>query len=183
MAIQQKLYTAADLWELSHNESGKRYELIEGVIYEMAPAGGKHGVITSGINMLIGMYVKTHSLGYVTAAETGFSLTGDGKNVLAPDVGFVAKDRLSELPDGYIPLAPDFAVEVVSPNDRAGRIQIKVKSFLEWGTKLVWVVYPATQNVVVHTLSGSYTLGVDAALDGGDVLPGFQLPVKDIFSD
>lgn len=182
MVIQERLYTADDLWELSHNGDGIRYELIEGVLYEMPPAGGLHGDVASEWNMRIRQWVKQHDLGFVTAAETGFSLSADGKNVLAPDVGFIAKGRIDALPDGFIPLAPDLAVEVVSPNDSASYIQEKVSRYLQYGVKQVWVVYPKQRQVVIHTPDGAHTRQADDTLYGGDILPGFALKVGDIFA-
>jgi hypothetical protein len=119
MVTREKLYTAHDLWEISHDDDERRYELVEGVIYDMPPAGGLHGNIAMILGWHIAGFVMQNDLGFVTAAETGFSLTGDNLNVLAPDVGFISKNRLATLPEGYIPLAPDLAVEVVSPNDKA----------------------------------------------------------------
>jgi Uma2 family endonuclease len=121
----------------------------------------------------------------VTAAETGYVLhrSDDGKDtVRAPDVGFVSKARLpAGLPKGYIPFAPDLAVEVVSPNDKAAEIQTKIGEYLRYGVRLIWVLYPDNQSIVVHTKEGARTLTVDDTLDGGDVLPGFSLPVRDLF--
>ena len=73
-------------------------------------------------------------------------------------------------------------MEIVSPNDTADDIHAKVNLYLRYGTRVVWVAYPATRTVVVHTASGARTLGEDDALDGGDVLPGFTLPIREIFA-
>ncbi|MCC6804941.1 MAG: Uma2 family endonuclease, partial [Anaerolineae bacterium] len=82
----------------------------------------------------------------------------------------------------YGRLAPDLAVEVVSPNDRAAEIHAKVNKYLHYGTRMVCVVYPATRTVVVHTASGAQTLAEADTFDGGDVLPGFLLPLRDLFA-
>jgi Uma2 family endonuclease len=188
MAIQQKVYTTDDLWELSHAPSGsieKRYELVQGEIREMSPAGGLHGGLASDLNIEIGVFVKQHDLGFVTAAETGYILYTDpvkGDTVRAPDVGFVAKHRLPDgLPVKYIPLAPDLAVEVVSPTDTADEIEEKVRDYLRAGTRLIWVWYPKTRSVVEHTLSGVNRYGEDDTLSGGDVLPRLTISIKAIF--
>jgi Uma2 family endonuclease len=137
VAIQQKFYSVTDLWELIHDPrySEKRLELSEGMLIEMSPAGGKHGVIAGMFLGQVYIFVKQHQLGYVTAAETGYILFQDdtGKDtVRGPDVGFIRADRLPEgVPDGFIPVPPDLAVEVVSPNDRAGEIQKKVQDYLK----------------------------------------------------
>lgn len=185
--IQEKQYTAGDLWELSHrpDNEGKRFELSEGVLIEMAPAGLKHGGFALQLGRLIGDFVDEHQLGLVTAAETGFILFTDesGKDtVRAPDVGFIAAARLpKELPDGYAPFAPDLAVEVVSPGDSADEIEKKVNEYLKYGTQMVWVFYPKTRSVLAQTPNSVQRLDINGTLDGGDVLPGFRLAVREVF--
>lgn len=188
MVTQEKHFSAADLWALSHqpHNKDKRLELVAGVIIEMSPAGGKHGFIASRLDRLIGNFVEENDLGYTTAAETGYILSKNphGRDtVRAPDVGYVSKGRLPEgLPDGYIPFAPDLAVEVVSPHDSASAMHDRVTDFLKHGTRLVWVFYPTSQSVAVHTPEGAFTLEAGDTLDGGEVLPGFRLRVGDVFS-
>jgi len=189
MVVQQeeKIVTAADLWEMAHDPAneGTRFELSEGILIEMSPAGGKHGGLAHECGRVVGNYVTENNLGYVTAAETGYLLfkNPNGKDtVRAPDVGFVAAERLPDgLPDGYIPLAPDLAIEVVSPNDSADDIQSKLRDYLRYGTRMIWFFYPKTKTVNVSTPSGSHLVEQDGVLDGGDVLPGFTLVVKDVF--
>lgn len=189
LELQERLYTAEDLWGLSHlpENENKRLQLIEGEIYEMPPAGGEHGGITLDLGSQIRAYVKAHDLGYTTAAETGYILfkNPNGKHtVVGADVGFVSKARLPEgLPKGYVPLAPDLAVEVVSPGDSADDIDQKVVLYLRYGTRLVWVFYPKTRTVIAHTPDGIQRLDVSDTLDGGDVLPGFRLAVRDVFPE
>ena len=187
MVIQEKHYTAEDLWALSHlpENANKRLYIIDGELFTMSPTGWKHGKIASELTLFIGMYVKQHSLGIITAAETGYIL--DPGTTLAPDVGFVAAARVPDkLPDGYVPFAPDLAVEVVSPTNTAAEMRDKIEKYLQHGTQLVWVVYPDKQKVDVWRPAEEQTLHVDFlgagdTLDGGDVLPGFTLPIADIF--
>lgn len=194
MAIQEqtKTYTADDLWELSHSleYADKRLELVEGELIEMAPASFDHGDDALLIGAIIRLFVDEHQLGIATAAETGYILfkNPNGKDtVRAPDVGFIAKERLpkkrSERKIGYAPFAPDLAVEVVSPEDTADDIHERTTDYLKNGTRLMWVFYPKSRSVIAHTPHGSTTLGIDEELDGGDVLPGFKLPLRRIFRD
>ncbi|MBK9124896.1 MAG: Uma2 family endonuclease [Chloroflexi bacterium] len=181
-----KLYTAADLWALSHSADydSARLELDEGELIVMSPAGGEHGATAMTIGAMIHAFVRQHRLGHVTAAETGYILgqSADGRDtVRAPDVGFVRADRLPVLPSGFIPLAPDLAVEVVSPTDTAQDVQHKIDQYLSYGTTQVWVVYPALRQVVVHTRAGSHTLTAADTLTAGDLLPGFALPLGEVF--
>ncbi len=185
MAIQEKHYTADDLWELSHRAGDqKRLELIKGVLVEMSPTGAVHGILAAWLLYVIMAHVIAYDLGDVTAAETGYVLfAGPPQTVLAPDVGFVSKARRPPLTGKYYAVAPDLAVEVVSPSDAAKDMREKVELYLQYGTSLVWIVYPDSRLVDVHRPGQpADKVGLDAELDGGSVLPGFRLPVKDIFA-
>jgi Uma2 family endonuclease len=181
MAVQGKLYTVDEFWE-TFGET-KRLELVKGVPTQMAPNGTAHGAVSLLLGHLIFMYVEEHDLGLAVGAETGFVLTQNPDTVRAPDVGFVAKARLpDQIPAQYFPGPPDLAVEVVSPNDSATSIHDKVLDYLHAGTRLVWVVYPESRNVVAYTsVDKALIFDADGVLDGGEVLPGFALPVRDVF--
>jgi Uma2 family endonuclease len=164
----------------------KHWELFEGVIYEMAGGtGGEHGEITGIVSGFIWNYTFPRKLGRMTAAETCYVLfkNPDGKDTVhCPDIGFVTIERAPKpFTSGYVPFAPDFAVEVMSPGNDAMVMHNKVLDYLRYGTRLVWLIYPDSQTVVVHTKAGSKTYTLDDTLDGGEVLPGFSLPVRDIF--
>ncbi len=187
MVIQERSYTAEAFWEIY---GGKKFvELVNGEPRETMPAGGEHGGITNQLGRHIGSFVEEHNLGYVTAAETGYILykdpTPQGKDtVRGPDVGFITLHRLPEgLPEKYIPFGPDLAVEVISPGNSADDIQEKIDDYFlpDTGTRLVWVVYPRSKTVNIHTREGSKRVGIDGILDGGDVLPGFRLEVARVF--
>jgi Uma2 family endonuclease len=99
-------------------------------------------------------------------------------------VAFVAAGRLpgGQLPQGFIRGAPDLAVEILSPNDDPIEIQQKVRDYLEAGSRLVWVVAPRPRTVTVYRADGSARLVREPeALDGEDVLPGFVLPLAELF--
>lgn len=184
MSVLEKLYTVDELWEISHREPDKRFELVYGELREMSPAGGLHGVIANKFGRIIGDFVESRKLGHVTAAETGYRLkeNADHKDLVrAPDVGFIRFERLQDIPEGYIPMAPDLAVEVVYPHDYAELIQERVNDFLNFGTQMVWVVYPGIRMVMVHTPDSTQKHTAADTLNGGDVLPGFTLNVADIF--
>ncbi len=164
----------------------QRLELVEGIVIVMSPTGGQHGVVALEIGTWIRGYVKSNRLGYCTGAGTAYVLfkNPDGRDTgRAPDVGFVRADRLPEgPPEGYIPFAPDLAVEVVSPGDSASDIHDKVTDFLRCGTRLVWVLYPRSRTATVHTPEGARTVDAQGTLDGGDVLPGFSLALGELFA-
>ncbi|MBN1309831.1 MAG: Uma2 family endonuclease [Anaerolineae bacterium] len=185
MVAQLRLYTAGDLWEMSRRMGDReRLELVKGEIQAMTPSGGRHGEVAIEIGAFIRTHVKSRQLGRVTGAETGYILSTDPDTVRAPDVGFVSSTRApGPLPESFIPYAPDLAVEVVSPHDTATKIHQKVVEYLRAGTQLVWVLYPESRTVAVHTSDGAHTLTEENTLDGGDVLPGFSVPVREIFPE
>jgi Uma2 family endonuclease len=184
---QQKFYSADDLLKLSFSAEYRdmRLELTEGKLIVVSPAGAEHGGFALRAGAVIRLFVDDHDLGYASAAETGYILfkNPNGKDtVRAPDVGFVAKARLPEvIPKGYMPLAPDLAVEVVSPNDTPDEIAEKVREYLRYGTRMVVVMYPDDRTAAMHTPDGVKTLGEDDIFEGGDVLPGFTVAVRDLF--
>lgn len=176
--------TTADLLRVSA-DSSHRYELIQGKIITMSPASYKHGVFAMRLGGRMLLHAEDNDLGFVFAAETGFQLTTKPDTVRAPDVAFVGKERIpSSSGFSYFPGAPDLAVEVVSPGDRADEVQDKVQTWLHHGTKLVWVVEPKTQTVTIFRLDGSAAVvKVDGVLDGEDVLPGFRYALAKLFAE
>ncbi|MDX1992311.1 MAG: Uma2 family endonuclease [bacterium] len=183
---RERLYTLDDLHEIEQRPENqdKRYELIDGVLYEVAGTSAKPTVIAIRIARHLGNHVDENDLGYVSGADGRFEI--DAHNALIPDVGFVSKRRQPQLPDGPFTIAPDLAVEVVSPSDNIKAVQRKAKRFLMLGTTVVWIVYPDDQTIDVCRLlpDGSMSIqefGFDDILDGDDGLPGFQLEVSKIF--
>jgi Uma2 family endonuclease len=181
MLVQEKLYTVDEFWE-SFGET-KHLELVKGVPVEMSPTGEAHMIVAAWLIHLLFGFVDEHDLGIITASEGGFVLASDPAIVRAPDVGFIAKARpTGPSSEKYFPGAPDLAVEVVSPNDKAATIHDKVIDYLHAGSRLVWVVYPDSKTVMAYQPDADAHLYTTAeTLDGGDVLPGLSLPVSDIF--
>ena len=182
MRTLKKLFTAEELFHLP--AVGRRLELVRGKVYEMAPAGGRHGYTAMNTGVIVGGHVRANGLGRVFAATTGFILWRDPDTVRAPDVAFVAQSRLSvdEIPDSFIELVPDLVVEVVSPGDTRREVQEKIEEWLSAGVRLVWVLYPATRSAIIYRSLNDVThLGEDDILDGEDVVPGFACPLADLF--
>jgi len=178
----QAIMTADELLERS-SELG-RCELIRGELIKMSPAGYDHGKITNTLAYHLTAYAIKHDLGHVLSAETGFVLERNPDTVREADVPFVCTDRLPKGPaPGFFEGAPDLAIEVLSPSARASEVAQKVDLWLRSGTQLVWVVDPARQTVTIHRdPTRSETIHTDGKLDGEKVLPGFKLPVRDIFN-
>lgn len=187
MTVQEKLYSVDDFWELEQLPEyiDMRLELVEGVIVTMPPAGGEHGGVAANLLGLIWSQVTQRKLGHVTAAETGYVLFQNDAGratVRAPDVGFTSFERMPDrLPPTFIPLPPDLAVEVVSPNDKAEDIESKINQYLRAGVRLIVFAYPSTRTVTVYAGSTILRLSGDDAIDFSPVLPGFSLRVSEIF--
>lgn len=163
-----------------------RTELVRGRVVREPPAGFEHGRRGIDVAYAITRFVREHDLGVVLAAETGFVLADEPPTVRAPDVAFVAAERIPAEggATGYARLAPDLAVEVVSPSSRMSRLYAKVFDYLDAGTRLVWLVDPSNRTVTVfHGDGETRLLRVADELEGADVLPGFRLPLAEIFAE
>lgn len=177
-----KLVTADELLRMPPSE---RYELVKGVLVEMTPPpGSEHGSLANQLAYLITHHVKQHDLGRVFAAETGFRLARDPDTVRAADVAFVSKRRYpATLPKGYLDLAPDVVVEIISPSDDPDKIQAKIKDWLDAGALLVLVVYPGSRQVAVYrSLRDVTILTEEDTFTASDLLPGFTLSISEIFA-
>ncbi len=159
-----------------------RAELIAGKVVEMAPAGAGHGSIAMQIAHALCAWNDDHQLGTVAPGDCGFILSREPDTVRVPDVAFISWARLrGPVPDGFYPMAPDLAVEVVSPTDRRGDVMAKISDWLNAGTQLVWVVWPRSDSLwVCRADADPQILGPTDELRAADLLPGFALSVSRI---
>ena len=163
-----------------------QYELVEGRLVRMPPSGRRATRMGRRLAARLGDFVDLHGLGEVSGADGGYRLA-PGTD-LAPDVGYVRAERLPPLDspdsDKLIPGAPDLAVEIASPNQFRPGMGAKARRYLDAGTRLVWVVWPSRHEVDVWQpgdTQPSATLNTADTLDGLAVVPGFTLPVADLF--
>ncbi|HLY27981.1 MAG TPA: Uma2 family endonuclease [Aggregatilineales bacterium] len=156
----------------------KRLEYIGGAIVEVV-SNSDSSEIAMRLGAEIRLYLKTNDLGRLTGADGGYRVSGED---YIPDVGFISKARQPKRPHvAWNPLAPDLAVEVVSPTDEATEIADKVANYTLAGT-LLWFFFPSKQQVKVYAPGKPVkTLGINDTLDGGKILPGFKVALKDIF--
>lgn len=182
MAIQKKLYTVEEFerWMSLPEQAGRRFELLDGEIIEV-PSNPYSSQIAAFIIAALLAFVRPRKLGHVTGEGGGYIVAGAR---LAPDVAFVSIARQESLAkQGYNPVAPDLAVEVVSPTDEPDDIEKKLKKYMA-ANVLVWLVYPEWRRVDVYEPGQTVkSVGLDGTLDGGKVLPGFTLAVRDIFPE
>ena len=173
--------TADELLAMPHDSY--RFELIKGALHQMAPASSQHGRIALRIGWRLAQFVEREGLGETYAAETGFVIATAPDTVRAPDASFVSKERTVLASDeGFFPGAPDLAIEVVSPSDRPVEVEDKARDWLRAGTRMVIVIDPFDRTAVIYRgLDDILTLTASDTIDGGDVVPGWTLPLADVF--
>ncbi|MEX2213574.1 MAG: Uma2 family endonuclease [Phycisphaeraceae bacterium] len=177
---KSRTITAAQL--LAMGDIG-RCELIRGNLIMMSPAGYQHGGIIGNIHGLLWTYVRKHGLGVVLGAETGFLLDLNPDTVRAPDVAFIRKDRLPPSDDvKFFRGAPDLAVEVLSPEDRAGEVMKKIGDWLSGGAASVWIVNPKKRIITAyHADQTTVTYRAGETLKDDPAVPGFKMHVNEVF--
>ncbi len=182
MATTTKLITAEELWNMPNDQ---RRELVRGEIRTMAPSGFDHGAIIDNLHVLLSNFVKARKLGKVLGAETGFKLARNPDTVRGADIAFIAAARLPAKgrPLGFWDGAPDLGVEVISPTDILKEVDEKAADYVAAGARLVWIVNPRNRTTTVHDGDGpTVVLRESDTLSGGDVVPGFECAVADVFA-
>ena len=181
MSATTRLLTAEEFAALP---GSRHQELVRGEVIDLMPPGGVHGEIALTVGMFLKLWAK-QGPGGVVGVESGFRVEQEPDTVRGPDVSYVRAERVPPegVPEGFWQIAPDLAVAVVSPNDTAEEVREKVRAYLAAGTAAVWVVYPRSREVVVHTPDGlARTYGPEATLQLPELLPGFSVTVKEFFA-
>jgi Uma2 family endonuclease len=175
--------TEQDVLDIYQREK-RRCELVDGILLEK-DMGYPESMLAMALGTFLYGWVHPRKLGIV-AGEAGMVRLASGL-VRIPDVSFVSWDKLPNrrIPREPIPnLAPDLAVEVLSPSNTAREMANKLREFFQSGVRIVWVIDPRARTVAVYTSpQHSVTLTADQTLDGGDVLPGFTLPLQELFAE
>jgi Uma2 family endonuclease len=167
--------------------NGRLCELVNGVLVEKT-MGFREGAIGTRIRFLIRTYLETHNIGLVAGADSGIRFKLD--LVRMPDVSFIRWDsvddpnEIEDLAGAFLEYAPDLVVEVLSPGNTRREMEIKLEEYARAGVRLVWHVDPERKEVDVYPKAApkrKRTVAAGGSLDGGDVLPGFAMPVAKIF--
>lgn len=159
-------------------------ELVRGEVYPLSPAHGPASTVASNIFWLLSAHVRPRRLGRVYGDNVGFALLGAVHTSRSPDVAFIRADRLPPggIGPGPIRIAPDLAVEVLSPHESAAYLEEKMADYREAGTAAIWVVDPRRRFVTVHRLDApAVTLRAGDTLPGAPVLPEFRCEVDELF--
>ena len=172
--------TAEELFALADDG---RFELLHGQLHPMTPPGARHGDIAAQLASLLVVHARQHDLGRVFV-ETGFLLDRDPDHVRGADVAFVAKERIPAggVPQKYWQGAPDLCIEVVSLGQTYAYVQEKACGWVRYGARMVIVVEPERRRVVVHRSDKDLeVLGEDEVLSCGEVMPGLEIPIRELF--
>ena len=179
--ITQKTITAEEFFRMPNPPDGSQQELVRGVIITMPPPGGMHGVSCSKTNRRVGNFVDDRDLGTVTSNDTGFITERSPDSVRGPDIAYWSRERLPEVPAGYIEIAPDMLVEVFSPSNTSKQIRAKLTEYFAKGVRLVWVIAPEDRTLTIYRTSDEGRVLHDTATATGEyVLPGFTCRVSDL---
>ena len=180
MTTQKTLLTAKEFYLFCCENDG-RYELVDGEVVELAPPNDEHGNTALNVGTAFNIYSRRRGAGQARV-ETGYTLRTGPDTVRGPDVSFVFHPRVEGRGSGFPVGAPDIAVEVVSPSDTAAEVARKVAEYLSAGSQRVWAVYPASRRVLIHSADGSVlSYGADDVIADEELLPGFSLPLSEIF--
>ncbi len=189
MIVKEKLYTINDLWAMGHDPAyeNRYFYLIDGMLFEDEMPGRTHGRLAIKLGRYLDEYAEAHNLGEVTS-ETGYHPAGTDSTLLLPDVAFQRWESVPQPPpEGYVPAMPDLAVEILSPSETYASARRKAEIYLLNGTSLVWLVLPASREVEVCRMAAAGGVDIelvsrDETLSGEDILPGFTLPLRQLFA-
>ena len=181
-ATMPRLMTAEEFAMTLHDDDMRR-ELVNGEVTELTPPPGQiHGETQLKTGVVLYRFVEPRGLGRVST-ETGYRIAANPDTVRAPDVAFVSADRLpdGDLP-GYLPFAPDIAVEVVSRSDTPSAARARALMWLDAGCPLVWMLFPESRSITIYRPNGDFfTLGEDDVLDAAPGLDGFSVKLSELF--
>jgi Uma2 family endonuclease len=182
MSTHAVVTTAEELLHMP--DDGMRYELIAGDLRMMPPPGFEHGRVAMTAGRLLSTHVHAAGLGVTVGAETGFLIATDPDTVRAPDAAFVRRERAEAVGRiyKYWPGAPDFAIEVVSPDDSRRYVREKALNWVEAGASALLVLDPRTRSATVYRPGGKASTHTDGVLDFGDAVPGWRVAVADFFA-
>jgi Uma2 family endonuclease len=177
----ETLITGDDLARMPDHDS---CELIDGRIVPMSPTNPEHGRIEANVAAAIGRFVRAQNLGLVMTGEVGIFTTRNPDRVRAADVVFISHDRYERRTKarGFLDVAPELVVEILSPENAHIDMQQKVREYLGIGVQLVLVVDPVARAIAAHRATGHVErYGRDGSVSCEDALPGFAFPVAAAF--
>jgi Uma2 family endonuclease len=176
----QTLMTAEQFDALPEEEI-RKWELLDGELIEVPSATPRHNLIVGRLYTLLAGFVRAKKLGRVLL-ETDLSALGDSR--LRPEFAYFSPASWAVVDLDRVPVSavPDIAAEVISPSETAATMQRKIDAYLQWGVREVWVIFPDSRTLFVHRAGGVQRFSEQALLSS-DAVPGWQVPVAEIFAD
>lgn len=174
--------TIEELWDTE--DDGSRHELIKGELVSMPPAGEAPGHLMGKLSHLIWRYLEDHPTAILAVGDSGYVLDRNPDTLLAPDLAMTRIERIpDEVPARSFPnRAPDLVIEIVSPGDRIGTINEKLRLYLEFGVELIWLVDPDRRTVTAHAYAKPVRLLQSGdSLTADELFPGLRIQVDEIF--
>jgi len=171
--------------ELARRPDLNPCELVNGRVVPMASAGHIHGAAESRLDLKLALWAEETGSGRVLVGEVGIYTLRDPDTVRGADIIFISQERYARRgPSAFLDVAPELVVEILSPEDRPGQVKQKILEYFAVGVDRVWFVDPRRRSVLVHRSSGQVeTLGIGDILRDAEILPGFSLPLSELFRD
>lgn len=159
-------------------------ELVKGEIVSMSPTGHPHGYVEVNIGSVLREFVRKQKLGRVLGGEVGIYTQREPDTVRAADVAFISHQRWPQVKSqSYLDVAPELVVEILSPDDAWSQLMEKLEEYFNIGVQMIWVADPRRQQIYVyHSVTKVERFVVEDVLSGGEVLPGFSVPVVELFA-
>jgi Uma2 family endonuclease len=182
METLSKLLTAEEFETLA--DDGKRYELIDGELREMAPTVNWHGEVEINLGTLLHVHVRAQGLGRVSCGEVLFVVRRNPDRVRAADIAFIRRERVPPLEarQHIMEAIPDLVVEILSQHDTVAEVSDRIDDWLGAGVQMLWIVDPFRRTVTVYQPDHDPTLlGEHGVLESDPVVSGFRCPVAEIF--
>ena len=178
--VTQKLITAEEFLLMPNPPGGVQQELVRGEIVNMPPPGTLHGVTQMKTGRRLGNFIDAGP-GGTLSCESGFVTERSPDSVRGPDISYWTKERLKEIPVGYVDISPDMIVEVLSPSNTTKKILEKLREYFDKGVRLVWIISPEDRTLTIYRKpEEGRLLHETAEVTGEDVLPGFECRVSDL---
>jgi Uma2 family endonuclease len=170
-------------WVNQSENAGKHYELERGRVIEVSRPGELHGFVAVNIGRILGNYTFERRKGYVCGNDTGVIWERGPDTVRGPDlIYYDKKSRGRDLSPRYSDVVPKLVVEVLSPNDRTGKVNKRIAQFLKWGVAVVWLADPDDSTITVYRPDRAHKVySADEELTDEELLPGFRCRVGDFF--
>jgi len=184
VATQEKLITGEDL--LAMGSVADLYELVEGRIKPMSPTGFAHGQYEVNFAQHLQRFVEQQKTGKVVTGEVGIYIRRDPDTIRAADVAYISNERLAQRQKkkGYLDIAPDLIVEIMSPDDNWSDVTQKMREYFSIGVKLIWIADPEAKTIYAHrSVTDVREFKMGDTLTGDDVLTGFSVTVAALFED